>query len=575
MLTCLRVQQLAIAEDIELTFGTGLNIVTGETGAGKSLLVKALSLVLGGRGRSELVREGAAQANVEALFDVSSSPETQTWLDASFGLSDSEVLIRRVLSREGRTRAYINGRLATASQVKRIGERLLDISSQHDHHRLVDPRSHLEFLDRFGHLEQPRRVVAEAWTSLRVASRALLQLESDLQTRAEREDLLRFQVEELEAVAPQLGEETALTHRCDQLAHAEQLSGATQHAHQTLYDNERSVAAQLAELTHTLHALHGVDPQLDALTERIDALMTDIEDVGQDFGQYARQAVMDPEELRHSEERLGVLRRLGRKHGTSPDDLATKATSLREELDAMATLELEVESVEAARDAAFDAVSREARSLSEARKAAAGRLGASITSELSTLGMGDAEVKVDVAMLPHRDGSPELDGAHLSETGVDQVEFLIAPNHGQSPRPLHRIASGGELSRALLAIKCVLAHNGPRGVYVFDEVDTGVGGAIAEAIGQKLWQLSRHHQILCITHQAQLAAYGDQHLHVSKARVGDSTQSTVRALRADDRVHELARMMGGLRLNEATTHAARGLLTDAENVKTDIRSLAK
>ena len=579
MLSLLRVRQLAIIDELEVAFAPGLNVLTGETGAGKSILVAALQLVLGGRGRPQLVRTGADRAEVEALFDLSGDTAAQARVRAIFGVeseppgadaSDSahevnpyaEVVVRRVLDSNGRSRAYVNGRLTTLAQLTGLARGLVDISSQHEHHTLVDSSTHIHYLDAFA-FEPAERLdrasdrasdrgvatlrgsMAEAWARLGDVDARL-----DALRRAVSEghgDFLRFQLAELDRV---LQNDLDIEAEVGRLRHADRLGAHLDRAEAMLWSGERSLTGTLSVVLRDLAQAVDIDAGLRPLLERVEASAADLEDAGRELARARRGVRADPARLTELEERLHEVRRLHRRHG---DDLPKVAAGLRAQIADLDGAEQRMLDLEAERIAAKARASQTANALSAGRRAAASALGAAISSELASLGMGEARVDVAVAE------------TGLGALGQDRVEYLIATNRGEPPRPLAQVASGGELSRSLLAIKRVLAAAGPVGLYVFDEVDTGVGGAIADAIGRKLAEVAEHHQVLCITHLPQIAAQGDTHFHVRKAVIRDGTgeertQSRIERLSLDQRVHEVARMLGGATVTDTTRAAARELL---------------
>ncbi len=539
MLTHLRIQSLAIIDELEVTFGPGLNVVTGETGAGKSILVAALQLVLGARGRPELVRTGAERAEVEALFDIRADPGAQARAESLGFEAGAELLIRRVIEAEGRSRAYVNGRLATNSQLVSLAAGLVDISSQHEHHSLVDPASHVGYLDAYAGIIDEVTGLATAWRAWKDVADQLDALLA--RVREDRGDLVRFQLGELEraALSP---EEIAEASR---LRHAGALGELCGRAEDRLYAGDGAVVTLLSRVATDLDAAARLDPGLDTLTEQVRAASTELEDAARTLGRYARSIRVDPARQAELDERLHEQKRLYRKFG---DDLAAAAARLRAELTELDSAQERVNDLEATRARYRTEVERQARHLSDRRRGEARTLAVAITAELASLGMGEARVDVAIAE------------AGLGAGGVDRVEFLIATNRGEEPRPLRKVASGGELSRALLAVKRVLASMGPVGVYVFDEVDTGVGGTVADVIGAKLGEVAAHHQVVCITHLPQIASQGDRHFHVAKDVSGERTHSRIRRLEGDERVEEIARMLGGTRISETTRAAARELL---------------
>jgi DNA repair protein RecN (Recombination protein N) len=568
MLTVLRVRQLAILDELEVVFGPGLNVLTGETGAGKSILVDALELVLGGRGRPELVRTGAPQAEVEALFDVGDDPGVLERLAAAgIEAPEGELLVRRVVTAQGRSRAYVNGSLATQSQLAELAAGLADISSQHEHHTLVDPATHLGYLDAFGGLDALRASMTEAFARLEEAQRALDEARGRLESRGDREDVLRFQIREIEELDPKAGEIAALGEERERLRHAEKLVQAAGAAEDALYARDRAICEELAQISARLSEPAQIDPRLAPAAAHIDGARAQLEEAARDLGHYARDVTVDPDRLGDVEDRVHRLTRLARKYAAGEADVEVAILAHRDrakaELAELGSAEDAIGEREEAWKAALARATVIARDLSGKRKEQAGRLGAAIAKELSSLGMGGAEVQVRVAPLEMRGKETAVDGARLGANGIDRAEFLIAPNRGEEARPLRKVASGGELSRAMLAIKRVLAGLGAAGVYVFDEVDTGVGGAVAETIGRKLKEVSRHHQVLCITHLAPIAVYADRHFLVRKDVVGERTRSAVAALEDRERLDEIARMIGGLTITKKTRDAAAELLKGA------------
>ena len=568
MLTCLRVKNLAIIDELEVEFGPGLNVVTGETGAGKSILVDALELVLGGKGKPELVRAGAKAAEVEALFVVKDAAITARLEEAGVELEEGgELIIRRVLPLTGRSRAYINGRMATSAELTALAEGLADISSQHEHHMLANPATHLDYLDAFAKLEPLRDKVTDAHGRARAARDALEALRAKVRDRGEREDLLRFQIKEIDALSPVPGEAPNLANERERLRHAEKLSLAAGNAEDALYAGDEALCTTLGRIAHDVRNAAHIDKSLEPIADQIDQAVSTLEDAAKDLGRYARGIDVDPGRLTEVDDRLDAIKRLERKYGGTVEAILARREEAAAELE---TLEHHEERLAAA-ESALAAVLAEARTLAlglrDKRMKASAKLGEAISKELASLGMGDARIEVAVAPLEGRGDELEIDGARLSPTGIDRAEFLISPNRGEEARPLRKVASGGELSRAMLAIKRVLSGLGPSSMYVFDEVDTGVGGAVAEVIGQKLLDVARHHQVVCVTHLAQIAVYGDGHFHVRKRVVDDRTRSEVHVLVNGERLEEIARMLGGVTITAKTRAAAEELLEQAAKAK--------
>ncbi|MBK8170365.1 MAG: DNA repair protein RecN [Sandaracinaceae bacterium] len=563
MLTCLRVRDFAIIDSLEVTLGPGLSVVTGQTGAGKSILINALSLLLGGRANPDMVRSGAESAEVEACFDLEQDAALVARLEAAGIGPEEELIVRRVISANGRSRAYINGRLATSTQLAEVAVGLADISSQHEHHTLVDPKTHLDYLDAHARLLDSRTEMTRAYEALALASRALSEIRTREQGRLEREDLLRFQVREIDELGIAVDEESVLRDERERLRHAEKLSGTAGRAEDALYTADGAICEALGKITHEIDEAARLDSSLLKIAAELSKSRVELEDVARELGRYARSVTSDAERLAEVEERLDRLNRLKRKYGGSVESILLHRDTAKAELETLERFEEERERLARIHVEALNNARQLAKTLSEKRRAGAKKLGVAITKELRSVGMGDATVEVALAAWDSREGELAIDGARVTATGMDRAEFLIAPNLGEEARPIHRIASGGELSRAMLAIKRVLAGLGTAGLYVFDEVDAGVGGAVAEVIAQKLKEVSKHHQVLCITHLPQIAVYGDTHFHVAKEVVKDRTRSTITKLSNKERREEIARMLGGLTITTKTRAAAAEMLRAA------------
>jgi DNA repair protein RecN (Recombination protein N) len=566
MLSCLRIRDLAIIDELELELGSGLNVLTGETGAGKSILVSALELVLGGKSRGELVRTGAKAAEVEALFDVSGDLAVQKQLQALDIEVEDELVVRRVLSSCGRSRAFVNGQLATQQVLARLTRGLTDISSQHEHHTLTDPSTHLGFLDAFAGVSPLRQRVARAYHALKHAEHQLADFEKRLHERESRLDLLSSQVEEIESAALRPGEDVELEQACTRLRNVDTLLRLTGKAADQLYEQDDSVLSGLASVSRRVQEAATLDSSLAGLASQLESLRSQLDDTARELGRQLTSLRPEPEALNRAEERLYLLSKLKRRYGGSVESVRTYLAACRTELDELSDQVTTREALEGEHTRAWDTATSTARELSAERRRAATSLAAAISAELDSLGMGGARIQVELSPLEGEEKEVAVDGARLSADGLERVEFLLAPNRGEEARALSRIASGGELSRAMLAIKCVLADLGPAGMYVFDEVDSGVGGGMAEIIGRKIRSVAQHRQVLCITHLPQIAVFADQHFKVEKVVRGERTLSSVRRLTRKEQQEEIARMLGGLRITAKTRAAARELLTQARHV---------
>ncbi len=563
MLARLAVRNLVLIEELAIEFGPNFNVLTGETGGGKSMIIGALSLVLGGRASNELVRAGAKEAEVEALFEVSkTSPLGKRVIAAGLASDDDdtvELVVRRTIQ-EGRSRAYLNGRLSTAQELANLAPDLCDIASQHESVTLTDPATHLDYLDAFGKLDREREALSSRIEALfDLVSRIDAAKEAE-RARGEREEFLEFQVRELDDLDPTLGEENDLGNERSRLRHADKLTHATRNAADRLYDGDPAICDELGRLASELANAADLDGSLVKPLRAIENARAELSDAARELGRYADSVEANPARLSEVEDRLFRLEKVLRRHGPTTADVLEAREGLRAELDNLRGASDRIATLSAERDRVVKEVTVAARGLSKRRRDVAESLADAVGKELARLGMGRARVLVEVSAATHPSGGIEVDGGRLLKTGLDRVEFLIAPNPGEDPRPLRRIASGGELSRALLAIKRVLAEKGPVGLHVFDEVDTGVGGAIAEVIGRSIRGIAAHGQVLCITHLPQIAALADTHYVVEKVSEKGRTFTRIRKLDASERIEEIARMLGGVKVGAASRKAAEEML---------------
>lgn len=568
MLTALRIKNFILMDELELSLEPGLNILTGETGAGKSIVIGALALVLGARASAEQVRPGAEEAEIEALFDLSDTVPARAInvarLNAAGLLPEGELVIRRVISASGRSRAYLNGRLCTTSELSALAHDLADVASQHESVALTDPSTHLGHLDRFAKLEQARAALAEDVAELEAILSTIEELGSRDRSRSEREAFVRFQLGQIAEVAPRPHEHTELSVERKRLRHHERLTSLVSRATERL-EAEEGLCDQLARVASDLRAAAELDESLEPLARTLDVCWAELREVASRATRYRESQDHDAGRLGEIEERLYRIEGLLRQFGPTEADVTSHQARLERELADFEGAESRLAEERQNLETRLPAVEERAVRLSRERKRAADRLGEAISSELAELGMGGAKVEVEVEPLPARESAHALSvgGARLSRDGIDRVEFLIAPNKGIDPKPLRKIASGGELSRALLALKRVLAESGPAGLYVFDEVDTGVGGAVAERIGAAIADVARHHQVLCITHLAPIAMFAEAHFVVRKADSAGVTKSSVERVRGADQVREVARMLAGAKVTPAAEQAAREMLEEA------------
>ncbi|HLU67686.1 MAG TPA: DNA repair protein RecN [Kofleriaceae bacterium] len=547
MLRHLRVTNFAILSDVSLDLGPGLNVLTGETGAGKSLIVDAVNLLRGGRASADIPRAGSDEAVVEAIFEVPDDLRGRVrarLVEAGLpdGEEDGSLLVRRIIHRGGRSRVYVNGALTTASRLAELGELLVDLSGQHQHQGLVDARRHREILDEYAGHRELCEAMAAAWQRLHEIDQAIAEIDGG-SARAERIDFLRFQLDEIAAADLQPGEDEELSRERARLASAERLESGARAAWELLYDGEGAAIERIDAAASELERLLAIDDTLREPARAVGEARALVEDAASRLRAYADRQGGDPERLAAVDDRLALIRRLTRKHGGSVDEVLARAGALRAELDGLEGAEGRRDELEAARAAALDDAEARAAALGRSRRDAAARLASEVGAALAELGMASASLEVAIT------------ARELGPSGADQVELMLCANRGEPAKPLIKVASGGELSRIMLALKLVLRRADPVATYVFDEVDAGIGGATAEVVGHKIREVSAHRQVLCVTHLPQIAALASRHVHVSKAEVDGRTETSVVALDAAARRDEIARMMGGRITAEARAHA--------------------
>ncbi|WKZ33841.1 MAG: DNA repair protein RecN [Thermodesulfobacteriota bacterium] len=571
MLLELSIKDFAIIESLSIGFGPGLNIFTGSTGAGKSIIMDALALVLGDRASGDLIREGSVEAQVEALFDISGvrgSGLDDMLAEAGFQASD-ELLIKRVVQRAGRNRIYINGSLSTLVTLTEVGRRLIDIYGQSEHQSLARSDEHVEVLDSFGGLLDKRARMASAYRETAEARRELEKLIADAKGGRERKEFLSFQLNELSAAGLKPGEEEELKGLRERLQSVGKLREAAEFAGRAVYSESGSVTERLGAVARSLKEVSGLDERLKEAAARVEASLIELEDAGAFFRDYASSIEADPDALETASERLDLIGRLKKKYGGSVGEMLLKKEALEKELGLLENTDLRQAELEARFNAAHSKAAVIAGELNAGRLEAARGLKASIEEELANLGMKGAVFEVLVEEDRGHDGGPRL-----TEKGADKVSFHIAANKGEGLKPLAKVASGGELSRIMLAIKSVIS-SGRVPTMVFDEIDTGVSGAMAQVVGLKLKEVSRANQVLCITHLPQVAAFADRHFAVSKEAAGERTVTRVREVTGDSRVDEISAMLGGLKVTETTKKHALELIQAAGKLARPGKALKK
>ena len=547
MLRFLRIRNLAVIEAVEVEFEPGFNVLTGETGAGKSILVEAVGLLLGARASADLVRTGEPLATIEAIFD-----------DAG----GRELIVRREISNQGRSRSFIDGALATASALRDLSARLVELHGQHEHQALLDPLTHLPLLDDYARVGEIATEVASIWTRLRSLRDELERSRMDEREKSARLDLISFQLGEIEQAAPKDGEDEELAAARQVLASAERIQHLCEESYATLYDRDDAVLAGLGGVWKRIGELATIDAQFAPYVESRDAIKSQLEDLAFFLRSYADGIDASPGRLQEVEDRLALLERLKRKYGPTLHDVIERRTALARERDLLTGAGEHADDLLKSLAAATGEYLSMARELSRRRRTAAVSFAGDMEGLLDELAMARTRFEV-------RFNDGELPESGWSECGIDNAEFFVSPNPGEELRPLARIVSGGELSRVMLALK-TLANTKPGSMFesnpvapktlIFDEVDAGIGGRVADVVGSRLQELGKRFQVLCITHLAQIAARGDAQFLIEKSVRGSRTVTRIERLDREGRIEEIARMIGGASVTAQTRASARELL---------------
>ena len=552
MLLGLRISNVAVIEEVEVTFGAGLTVLTGETGAGKSILVDSLGLLLGGRADADAIRAGCEEASVEGVFERTAVLGARL---EELGLPDlgDEVLVRRVVGRSGRAKAYINGSMVTVGVLARFMRGAVDIAGQHEHVSLFDAGLHRVLLDRYGQLEQQLATYMCDYAAVADVVERMEELGGDENRLRERAEFLRFQLDEITKLEPEPGEDVRLDAERKRLAGSEKLKRQGAEAELLLGGEESSAVETVGRALGLVNEAARTDGTLAPVAQSLGAALSELEEAQRRLNRYVEGLESDPARLGEVEDRLDALKRLCRKHASSLDGVLQKRDALETELSTLDNRQEVLEELARERKSAEDRARRSGEALSRARSACAGTFGTQVREGLGMLALGKAAFEVRVTP-----------GLQLKAEGLDEVEFFFSANPGEPSRSLAKVASGGEASRLLLALKRALADSDGCGCYILDEADAGVSGAIADVVGRMIKDVSGHRQVLCITHLPQVAAYSDAHLLIRKGLKGERTVSEVIALEAGaERTQELARMMSGVEVTREALGAAEALVRSA------------
>ncbi len=571
MLKTLLIKNYALIEEIGVEFESGLNIITGETGAGKSILIDALSLVLGGRANSDVIRRGADKAVVEALFGMSGNKRVKDLIQGQDLEVGHELILRREISAKGHNRCFVNDTPVTLSLMQAVGDLLVDLHGQHDHQSLLRVETHIDLLDDFGGLSGLREEYAASYDRLTQSFTELEELQARERQLRERKDLYEFQIQEIDAMMPQRGEEEALETELRILENSEKLFEATSHLHQVLYEGEQAVYDQLVLARNQLEDLSRIDKTFDDVKNECASAVAIVSEVAKFIQSYNSKIEFNPERLEQIRDRLGKLSLLKKKYGGSVDAIIEHREKIGQEFALAENFEGEMKKLKERIEGERRTCSAAAQRLSAKRREHVGRIDNSVVAELAKLGISNArfDVKVENRLMGKTNGSPQPLRAYVklgrefyeaTPKGIDMVEFHISTNLGEDLKPLVKVASGGEISRIMLALKTILAKSERLPLLIFDEIDVGVSGRIALAVGKSLKSLSQFHQVIAITHLPQIAGLADTHFVVEKLEREKRTRTRLRKLELEERVEEVAKLMSGTQITDAGIKGARELM---------------
>ncbi|GBD95514.1 MAG TPA: DNA repair protein RecN [Nitrospirae bacterium] len=559
MLRELHIKNFSIIDDATVEFEEGFNVITGETGAGKSVIIDALCLALGERATGELVRGGKKEAVVEAFFDIppkSLHPSTRRFLEDNGIDFDDGLILKRIISSQGRSRAYINGSLVNVQSLADTSRNIIDVHGQYEHQSLLSSENQMDLLDAYGGLVSEAEEVSKLYETQLVLVRQISELVQKEKERTQRLDMLRFQISEIDAAGLKPGEEEELTEDVKVLSNAGRLAELANQAYTSLYSSESSCITNLSNILKSLREIAGVDARAkDALKSVEDALPL-LEETGYFLRDYRDDIDFSPERLESSQERLELIKGLRRKYGNNIQEIIDYKEKAVTELEELQHSEERLESLKSGLAEQKSRFTEKARLLSKKRKAAAKKIESKVEAELAELSMPGTDFSVRITW---EKGDDTTDGLKATRRGIDKIEFLISPNVGEEPKPVSKIASGGELSRVMLALKGILAKGDKIPVLIFDEIDAGIGGMAAETVGQKLNELASARQIVSITHLPQIASYAGAHFKIEKKIEGEKTIVEINKIEKEERAEEVARMLSG-KISEVSIKHAKEML---------------
>ncbi|MDH5763895.1 MAG: DNA repair protein RecN [Nitrospinota bacterium] len=562
MLQEIRITNFAIIENLAIEFHSGLNVLTGETGAGKSIIIDALNLILGGRADTDTIRSGASTATVEACLKIDDPQTLALIADLGIEVDDGQVIIKRIISNSDKNRTYLNNSNLTVAALSKIGDRLIDIHGQHDHQSLLYPETHVDLLDHYGKLMKDRATFQEHYAAYQKTVQTLKQMQTHQGERLQRQDLLNFQIGEIDQAGLSVGEDDDLKTEKNKLNHAEKLHQSVQNALDLLADADGAALELLGRVDRELQGLPEIDPALEAQAQRGQTAFLEAQELAEELRDYQKGIEFNPARLEEIEDRLAEINGLKRKYGNDIATILEYRETIGAELEALSMGEESMDALKADIKSKQKALAGLATDLAKKREQAAEKIKKDVEKELRDLSMKHVQFGMSFVYEPDADGFTTYKNkkTRTHANGIGEIEFLFSPNPGEELRPLAKIASGGEISRVMLALKSILNDQDPVPVMVFDEVDSGISGGVAEKVGVKLKKISAQKQIFCITHLPQIAGMADSHYRVHKTVSGKRTRSTIIELDYEHRVEEIARMSGGETITETTLKHAREMI---------------
>ena len=562
MLQEIRITNFAIIENLAIEFHAGLNVLTGETGAGKSIIIDALNLILGGRADTDTIRSGASTATVEACLKLDDPTTLAMIADLGIEVENGQVIIKRIISNSDKNRTYLNNSNLTVAALSKIGDRLIDIHGQHDHQSLLHPETHIDLLDHYGKLLADRDAFAEQYAAYQKKISTLRQMQTNQGDRLQRQDLLNFQIGEIDTASLSVGEDDELKNEKNKLNHAEKLHQSVQNALDTLVDADGSALELLGRVDRELQSLPEIDPALETQAQRGKTAFLEAQELAEELRDYQRTIEFNPARLEEIEDRLAEINGLKRKYGNDIATVLEYRETIGNELEALSMGEESMDTLKEEIQTQQKALAGLAIELAKKREQTADKIKIDVEKELKDLSMKHVQFGVRFLYEPDAEGFTTYKNkkTRTQANGIGEMEFLFSPNPGEELRPLAKIASGGEISRVMLALKSILNEQDPVPVMVFDEVDSGISGGIAEKVGVKMKKISKQKQIFSITHLPQIAGMADSHYRVHKTVSGKRTRSTIIELDYEHRVEEIARMSGGETITETTLKHAREMI---------------